>query len=97
MDILKLVVGYLTLRHPELNVLLPGSKTFVFQQGGKRLEGYSRATFFAGKWEISIGHAVIPKTVYNVTADYNHGEIVWSGQVINDHLEENTYVKISQP
>ena len=93
MDILKLVIQFLTQKHPELGALLPGYDTFTRHSQGAHLEGYSRAVFSGGGWEISIGHAVTPRTVYRVTADYNKDEIVWKGQIVNGQVEEKSYDK----
>jgi hypothetical protein len=95
MDILKLVVDYIKQHHPEAGALIKDYTGFTLSSDGKRLQGYSSVVFIGDNWNISIGHAVTPLTIYRVRADYNNGEIVWTGQVINGQVEENSYAKSS--
>ncbi|MGA3093924.1 MAG: hypothetical protein ABSD79_00880 [Dehalococcoidales bacterium] len=95
MEILKLVVEYIKQHHPEAGALIIDYTKFAMSSEGKRLQGFSSAVFTGDNWDISIGHAVTPLTIYRVRADYNNGEIVWTGQVINGQVEENSYAKSS--
>jgi hypothetical protein len=95
MEILKLVVEYIKEHHPAAGVLIKDYTKFSLSSDGKRLQGYSSVVFIGDNWNISIGHAVTPLTIYRVRADYNNGEIVWTGQVINGQVEEDSYAKSS--
>ena len=95
MEILKLVVEFIKEHHPAAGALIIDYTKFVMSSEGKRLEGFSRVVFTGDNWNISIGHAVTPLTIYSVRADYNNGEIVWTGKIINEQVEENSYAKSS--
>jgi hypothetical protein len=96
MDILKLVVEFIKEHHPAAGSLIKDYTRFILSSDGKRLQGYSSAVFTGDNWEISIGHAVTPRTIYQIRADYNKGEIVWTGQIINGQVEEKGYDKFSR-
>jgi hypothetical protein len=96
MDILKFVVEFIKEHHPEAGALINDYTKFAEKPQGERLYGYTRVVFVGGNWNISIGHAVTPLTIYRVRADYNNGEIVWTGQVRNGQVEEKGYDKFSR-
>jgi len=95
MEILKLVVEYIKEHHPEAGALIKDYSKFTEKPEGERLFGYTRVEFVGGNWNISIGHAVTPLTIYRVRADYNNGEIVWIGKIIKEQVEEDSYAKSS--
>ncbi|MDD4874376.1 MAG: hypothetical protein PHE15_05310 [Dehalococcoidales bacterium] len=94
MDILKLVVAFIKEHHPDAGALIKDYTSFVNNIEGKRLQGYSRAVYTGDNWNISIGHAVTPLTIYQIRADYNNGEIVWVGQIKNRQVEEKSYERV---
>ena len=96
MEILKMVVEFIKEHHPEAGALIIDYTKFILNSDGKRLQGYTSAVFIGDNWNISIGHAVTPLTIYRVRAMYNNGEIVWTGQVINRQVEEKGYDKFSR-
>jgi len=93
MEILKMVVEFIKQHHPEAGALIIDYAKFVMSSEGKRLQGFSSVVFTGDNWDISIGHAATLLTIYRVRADYNKGEIVWTGKIIEDQVEENSYAK----
>ena len=77
----------------QLKPLLPDCAHFTLLPPGKRKIGYQKATFTADRWEINIDHAVTPLTIYNVSANYKHGEIEWRGNVADGCVKEEKYAK----
>jgi hypothetical protein len=95
MEILKLVIEYIKQHHPRAGAFIIDYTKFAEKPEGERLFGYTKAEFVGGNWNISIGHAVTPLTIYSVRADYNNGEIVWTGKIINEQVEEVSYAESS--
>jgi hypothetical protein len=91
MDILKSVIAFIKEHHPEAGLLIKDDTVFTKIPKKERRLGYTRINYAADKWEISIGHPITPKTVYQVKAGWNNGQIVWVGRVIDGQVEEISY------
>jgi hypothetical protein len=93
MDILKSVIEYIRENHSDAGMLIDYTH-FVNNSSGKKPPGYSNAVFTADSWKITIGHTVTRDRIYKIKADYNSGEILWTGQIKNGQLEEKSYEKM---
>jgi len=58
---------------------------------GKGKLGYSQVIYNGGGWSISIGHAVVPELVYEISASYEDGKIVWIGLSKDGVINEQSY------
>jgi hypothetical protein len=91
MDIPKLVLNFIKSHHPEAGVSIGDESGFVEKPGNKHIHGYASTVLSGYNWELIIGHAVTLHPVYRVTADYDNGRIIWSGQIIDGNVEETGY------
>lgn len=91
MDILKTIVQYIKENHPEAGLPEADGICYKVDSDSRRKLGYSRSVYSGGGWDISIGRPVTPERIYNVKAEYNNGDIVWVGRVINGKVEEKSY------
>ncbi len=91
MDVLKTVLDYIKENHPEAAVPLEDYSCFTVSSAGKSAPGYSRSVYSGGGWNVSIGRPVTREIIYNVRAEYNNGDILWVGRILNGKVEENGY------
>jgi hypothetical protein len=91
MEILKLVIAFIKEYHPEAGLLIKDDTAFTKIPKKEKLHGYTRINYTGDKWKISIGHPITQKIIYQIKADWNNGQIIWSGRVIDGLVEEVSY------
>ncbi|MDD4923821.1 MAG: hypothetical protein PHF74_03160 [Dehalococcoidales bacterium] len=89
-------MDYIRENHPEAAVPLEDYSCFTVSSEGKRAPGYSRSVYSGSGWNISIGRSVTPERIYNIKAEHNNGDTIWTGRIINGRIEENSYENISR-
>ena len=94
MDVLKTILGYIKENHPDAGPLPVNDSYYTVNSEGREKLGYRRSVYSGGGWNISIGRPVTPERIYNIKAEYNNGDIVWIGRLINGKVEENSYENI---
>jgi len=91
-DILTASLTYLKSHHSDAAVYLTDNISFTqITATGKGRLGYTGVTYTGGAWNISIGHPVVPDYSWEITANYNGGQIVWVGSWKNGILGEVSY------
>ncbi len=93
MEILKSIIIFIDEHHPEAGLQSKDCNSFIISSGKERRQGYTRVFYTGNGWNISIGHSITLKPIYRIKADYNNGQIVWSGQIIDGLIEELGYDK----
>ena len=96
MDVLKTILEYIKENHPDAGLPEADGICYKVNSDSRRKLGYSRSVYSGGGWDISIGRPVTPQKVYNVKAEYQNGDIVWVGRIINGKAEEKSYENISK-
>ncbi len=93
MDVLKTILDYIKENHPDAVLLLVNDSCYTVNSEGRGKLGSRRSVYSGGGWEISIGRPVTPERIYNVKAEYNNGDIVWIGRILDGKVEEKSYEK----
>ncbi|MGA2368410.1 MAG: hypothetical protein ABSF74_07575 [Dehalococcoidia bacterium] len=94
MDLVQSTMSFIGQHHAEAAAFIKNDASYA-QTGssGKGTLGYSSVTYTGAGWTISIGHAVVPDYVNELTADYGNGKITWTGTEKNGQVTEISYTK----
>jgi len=91
MEILNSAMGYIKEHHPDAAAFIREDAVYTADTGDKRKLGYSKVIYNGGGWVVSIGHAVTVDLIYDITADYSNGKIVWIGRSTDGKIGEDSY------
>lgn len=94
MEILTSAMSYIKQHHSDAVAYIKADVIFTQLPADKRKPGYSGVTYTGGGWNISIGHAITPEDIYDITADYGGGKIIWIGRSQNNTIAEDSYKKL---
>jgi hypothetical protein len=92
MVILTNAMQYIKQHHADAAPFIPDNLAFTAAApGDKRRTGFSQGVYNGGGWTMTMGHAVTAELVYEISADYNNGKIVWNGFSKDGVISELSY------
>ncbi len=94
MDLLHSIMSFIGQHHAEAAPFIKADAAYTqTSSSGKGMLGYSSVTYSGGGWTVTVGHAVVPDYVNEITADYGNGKITWTGTEKNGQVTEASYTK----
>jgi hypothetical protein len=91
MVILNNAMQYIKQQHADAAPFIPENLAFTAAPGDKRRTGFSQGVYNGGGWTMTMGHAVTAELVYEISADYNNGKIIWNGFSKDGVISELSY------
>ena len=89
-EMLNSVMNYIKANHPDAAPFIKEKISWTQSSSVKRV-GYTGVTYSGNSWTVTIGHAVTAEIIYEITAEYDSGKIMWTGTIKNNTITEEGY------